>query len=98
MKRQFSINFDRHEIAFILAFILLAEPLTNEGGEKTRVPRENPRATHQALICSVPLGMKRQFSINFDRHEIAFILAFILLAEPLTNEGGEKTGVPRENP
>ena len=25
-------------------------------------------------------------------------LSFILLAEPLTEEGGEKTGVPGENP
>ena len=25
-----------------LSFILLAEPLTDEGGEETRVPKENP--------------------------------------------------------
>ena len=27
---------------FICLFILLAEPLTDEGGEETRVPEENP--------------------------------------------------------
>ena len=37
-------------------------------------------------------------AIKFDRVEIAFIWVFILLAEPLTNEGGEETGVPGENP
>ena len=37
-----AIKFDRVEITFISAFILLAEPLTNERGEETRVPGENP--------------------------------------------------------
>ena len=37
-------------------------------------------------------------AIKFDRVEIAFILAFNLLAEPLTDEGEEETGVPGENP
>ena len=30
--------------------------------------------------------------------EIAFIFSFILLSEPLTDEGGEETGVPGEIP
>ena len=29
---------------------------------------------------------------------IYFIFSFILLAEPLTDEGGEETGVPRGSP
>ena len=37
-------------------------------------------------------------AIKFDRVEIAFVLAFIWLPEPLTDEGGEETGVPGENP
>ena len=36
-------------------------------------------------------------AIKFDRVEIAFILPFILFAEPLMDEGGKETGVPREN-
>ena len=37
-------------------------------------------------------------AIKFDRVEIAFILALFHWPKPLTDEGGEKTGVPRENP
>ena len=35
---------------------------------------------------------------KFDRVEIAFILALLHWLKPLTNEGGEETGVSEENP
>ena len=35
-------------------------------------------------------------AIQFDRVEIAFILAYWM--KPLTDKGGEETGVPGENP
>ena len=35
-------KFDRVEIAFILAFILLAESLTDEGGKKLEYPEKTP--------------------------------------------------------
>ena len=37
-------------------------------------------------------------TIKFDRVEIAFIVALFYWLKPLTNEGGEETGVPGENP
>ena len=37
-------------------------------------------------------------AVKFDRVEVAFMLAFILLAEQLTGEGGEETGVPGKKP
>ena len=37
-------------------------------------------------------------AIMFDRVEIAFILALFYGLEPLTDEGGEETGAPGENP
>ena len=37
-----AIKFDRVEIAYIVALSYWLKPLTNEGGEETRVPRENP--------------------------------------------------------
>ena len=48
--------------------------------------------------CRVMCNVVRRDSlaIKFVRVEIPF--NFILLAEPLTNEGGEETGVRRENP
>ena len=39
-------------------------------------------------------GTAQLFSLT----ELKSHLTFILLAEPLTDEGGEETGVPRENP
>ena len=37
-----AIKFDRVEIAFILTLIYWLKPLTDEGGEETRAPGENP--------------------------------------------------------
>ena len=37
-------------------------------------------------------------AIKFDRDEIAFILALLYWLKPLTDEEGEETGVPGENP
>ena len=47
--------------------------------------------------CRVPRGTKGQLSclVRQSRNPISF--SFILSAEPLTDEGGEETGVPGEN-
>ena len=37
-------------------------------------------------------------AIKFDRVEIAFIVALFHWLKPLTDDGGEETGVPGENP
>ena len=37
-------------------------------------------------------------AIKLDKIEIAFILVLFYWLKPLTNEGGEETGVPGENP
>ena len=37
-------------------------------------------------------------AIKFDRVEIASTWALVYWLKPLTNEEGEETGVPRENP
>ena len=51
------------------------------------------RAQH--VICHV---VRRDSStIRSDRVEIAFILALFYWLKPLTDEGGEETGVPGEN-
>ena len=56
------------------------------------------RATHRALItcnlCYVPHGTTAQL---FSLTESKSRFSFILLAEPLTGEGGQETGVPGEN-
>ena len=57
------------------------------------------RATHQALIicnmsCRLPLVLRDGPAIEFDRVEMAFILALFYWLKPLTNEGGEEAGVP----
>ena len=59
------------------------------------------RGTYVALAtCCVTCHVVRRdgSAIKFDRVEIAFVFSFILLAEPLTDEGGEETGEPGENP
>ena len=37
-------------------------------------------------------------AVKFDRSLNCIYFSFVLLAEPLTGEGGEETGVPGENP
>ena len=50
----------------------------------------------QHVVCHV---VRRDSSaIKFDRVEIAFILALFYWLKPLTDEGGEESGMPRENP
>ena len=61
------------------------------------------RATHRALItcnmsCYVPRGTKEQLSYTVLQSLNRVYLSFILLAEPWTDQGGEETGVPGENP
>ena len=46
----------------------------------------------------VPRGMKGQLSYYVWQSLNYIYFSFILLAEPLTNEGGVETGVPGENP
>ena len=57
------------------------------------------RAPHWVLImcymsCYIPCGKKRQLSCWVWQSWKRIYLSFILLAEPLTDEGGEKTRVP----
>ena len=53
------------------------------------------RATHRALItCNLQCTT---LAIKYDRVEIAFIWALFYWLKPLTDEGGEETGVPGEN-
>ena len=60
----------------------------------------NSRTAHSALIvrnmCTEWYeGIAQLLSLaEFESH----LLNFILLAEPLTDEGEEESGVPRENP
>ena len=49
-------------------------------------------------MCHMPLGTKGQLSYYVWQSLYRIYLSFILLAEPLTDGGGEETGVPRENP
>ena len=60
-------------------------------------------ATHRALITSVcvcvcHLVRRDSSAFKFDRVDIAFILALFYWLKPLTDEGGEETGVPGEIP
>ena len=60
-------------------------------------------ATHRALImcnmsCYVPRGMKRQLSHSVWKCFKPHLFELYLLAEPLTNEGGEETGELEKNP
>ena len=48
----------------------------------------------QPAVCH--LVLRDSSAIEFHRSKIAFEL--YLSAEPLTNEGGEESGEPRENP
>ena len=58
------------------------------------------RATYRAHItCNMCHLVRRDRSaIKFERVEIAFILALFYWLESITDEGGEETGVPEENP
>ena len=61
------------------------------------------RAAHRALVtcnmsCNVPSGTKGQLSYEVWQSWNRIYLSFILLPEPLTDERGEETGVPGENP
>ena len=50
------------------------------------------------MSCYVPRGTKGQLSYSVWQSLNRIYLSFILLAEPLTDKGGEETGVPGENP
>ena len=50
----------------------------------------------QRVVCH--LVRRDSSAIKFDRVEIACILALLNGLKPLTDEGGEETGVPGENP
>ena len=50
----------------------------------------------QHAVCHV-VG-RDSSAVKFDEAEIAFTLAVFYWLKPLTNEGGEETGVPGENP
>ena len=60
-------------------------------------------ATHRVLImcnmlCFVPRGTKRQLSYWVWQSLNRIYLSFISLAEPLTDEGGQKTKAPGDSP
>ena len=50
------------------------------------------------MLCATWCKGYKGSAIKFDRVDIAFYLSFIFWAGPLTDEGGEETGVPGENP
>ena len=50
------------------------------------------------MSCCVPCGTEGQLSHLSLTEFKSYYLTFILLAEPLTDEGGEETGVPGANP
>ena len=59
--------------------------------------------SHRAMItcnilCHMPDGMKGQLSCQIWQSWNCIYFSFILLAEPLNDEGGEETGVPGGNP
>ena len=48
--------------------------------------------------CLAPVERRDTSAIYFGRDEIAFSVALYLLAEPLSDEGGEETGDPEKAP
>ena len=50
------------------------------------------------MLYYVPRGIKGQLSYSVWQCLNRIYLSFILLAEPLTDEGGEETRVPGETP
>ena len=50
----------------------------------------------QPAVCH--LVQRDSSAIKFDRAEVAFMLALFYWLKPLTDEEGEETGVPGENP
>ena len=64
---------------------------------RVQITRNTSSAHHlQPAVCH--LVRRGSSAIKFYRVEIAFILALFYWLKPLTDEGGEETGVPRENP
>ena len=58
----------------------------------------NTLGAHHMQHVMSHMVRKDRSTINFDRVEIAFILTLFYWLTPLTNEGGEETGIPGENP
>ena len=50
----------------------------------------------QPAVCH--LVRRDSSAFKFDRVELSFIFALFYWLKPLTDEGGEETGVPGENP
>ena len=58
--------------------------------------RATQNVYNEQHVCHV---VRRDSSATkFDRVEISFILALLHWVKPLTDEGREETGVPRETP
>ena len=68
------------------------------GRNRVQITCNTLSAYHVQVSCYVPLGTKGQLSCKFWQSWNRIYLSFILLAEPLTDEGGEETGEPGENP
>ena len=58
----------------------------------------NTAGAHNAKHVVYHMVWMDSSAIQFDRVKIVFILALFCWLKQLTNEGGEGTGVPRENP
>ena len=98
-KRQF-------EIFFFFFFFFLQYPhcavelfptctLKWPGRNRMQITCSTSGAHYVQQVCHM---VRRDSSANkFDRVEIAFTLALFYWLKPLTNEGGEETGVPGEN-
>ena len=68
------------------------------GRKRVQITCNTSSAYHvQPAVCH--LVRRDSSAIKFDRVEIALMLAFLFYRlKPLTDEGGEETGVPGENP
>ena len=72
-------------------------PSSSPGHNGVQITCNTSSAYHvQPAVCH--LVQRDSSAISFDRVEIAFILALFHWPKPLTDGGGEETGVPGENP
>ena len=68
------------------------------GRNRVNITSNNTSSAYhvQHVVCQ--LVRRDSSAIKFDRVEIAFIVAILYRLKPLTDQGGEKTGVPGETP
>ena len=74
-----------------------ARTLKRPGQNGVQITCNTSSACHvQPAVCHVVRSISS--ATKFDRYEITFILALFYWLKQLTDEGGEETGVPIENP